>query len=190
MRMRRLQHTAMLGMLLFGAVTACSGAPTSPAAASKTSAASAAAPAPSSGSMPGPPAQAALAAYVAAWADAADVEDGGNYKDPRLERHIAGNLLETIAEDDYVEEAHGVASRGMPILHPHVSAVNLSSHPPTVTITDCIDFRHFIQYYAATGRQYGVVQTGLSANTSTVTLINGSWMVTSAATGADGSCSL
>ncbi|MBR7833492.1 hypothetical protein KDL01_09460 [Actinospica durhamensis] len=138
----------------------------------------------------GPQAQAALAAYVAAWADAAAVEDGGNYRDSRLERHIAGDLLMTISEDDYVEEAHGVASRGMPILHPRVSAQNLNGDPPTVTVTDCIDFRHFIQYYVATGKQYGAVQTGLSASTSTVTLMNGAWMVTSAATGADGSCSL
>lgn len=137
-----------------------------------------------------PQAQAALTAYEEAWADAAAVEDSGNYRNPRLERHIAGHLLMTVSEDDYVEEAHGVASRGAPILHPHVSAESLDDNPPTVTITDCIDFRHFVQYFSATGKQYGAVQTGLSTNVSTVTLIKGTWIVTSAATGADGSCSL
>lgn len=170
-RMRRFQGAAVLGVVLIGALAACSASPTSPAAAGKTTSTSSEAASPSAlrSSSLEPQVQAALTAYEEAWADAAAVEDSGNYRDPRLERHIGGDLLTTVSEDDYVEEAHGVASRGAPVLHPHVTAQNLHSNPPTVTITDCIDFRPFVQYYAATGKPYGAVQTGLSTNTSTVT---------------------
>jgi hypothetical protein len=71
-----------------------------------------------------------------------------------------------------------------------VSDEHLNSKPPTITIADCIDFQHFIQYYAATGLQYGAVQTGLSAATTTMTLINGAWMATDDNVKRDGSCSL
>jgi hypothetical protein len=135
-------------------------------------------------------AQAALFAYGAAWADGAAVQDSGNYQDSRLQRHMAGQLLLAVSENFYIEEQHGIASRGAPVLHPHVSAEHLNDKPPTVTIADCIDFRHFIQYYAATGLQYGPIQTGLSAATTTMTLINGSWMATDDNVQADRSCSL
>lgn len=190
MRMLRCWGVAVVGSALAGALAGCSGSPTAPAAASRTTPHSTVMTSASPSSTLDPQAQAALTAYEEAWADAAAVEDSGNYRDPRLERHIAGNLLLMVSEGDYVEEAHGVASRGAPILHPRVSALNLHGDPPTVTIVDCIDFSHFAQYYAATGKPYGSAQSGLSTNTSTMTLMKGSWMMTSAVTGADGSCSL
>lgn len=190
MRMRRCWGAAVAGSVLAGALAGCSGSPATPAAASRTAPDSAPSASASPSSTLAPAAQAALTAYRQAWADAAAVEDSGNYRDTRLERHIAGNLLMTVSEYDYIEETQGVASRGAPVLHPRVSAVNLHGSPPTVTIVDCIDFSHFVQYYAATGKPYGAAQSGLSTNTSTMTLMKGSWMMTSAVTGADGSCSL
>lgn len=190
MRMRGRWGVAVAGSALAGALAGCSGSAAAPAAASRSTPHSTVMTSASPSSTLAPAAQAALTAYEQAWADSAAVEDSGNYQDPRLERHIAGKLLLLISEDDYVEEAHGVASRGAPILHPKVTAQNLHGNPPTVTISDCVDFRPFVQYYAATGKQYGAVQKGLSTNTSTMTLINGVWMMTSAAIGADGSCTL
>lgn len=182
---------AALGVLLIGALTSCSpsASPTAAHRASLTNPANAAASA-SPDSTPDVHAQAALTAYRQAWGDAAAVEDSGNYRDPRLAQHMGGQLLLAVSQDFYIEEAHGIASSGAPILHPRVSTKNLNGNPPTVTIADCIDFRHFIQYVAATGRQYGSVQTGLSADTTTMTLANGSWVATDDDVKPDNSCTL
>jgi hypothetical protein len=182
---RSMQYTAVISVLLAGGLSACSGAgSSSPAAATSPTARAtpraAAAPLPSFSGNPAAVADAgaALAAYEAAWADIAAVEDDGNYQDPRLEDHLAGQLLLLTSEDLYVAEQKGITSRGAPILSPHVVAVNAAGNPPTATVDDCIDARHFVQYYAATGKPYGTPATTDLADTATVTLTNGSWMVT------------
>lgn len=189
MRTRPRRYMLASSVLLAAGLAGCS----SPASPPETPAAHStlhAAASPSPSSSLGPQAQAALIAYEQAWADAAAVEDGGNYQDPRLEQHLAGKLLMTASEDDYIEETNGIASRGTPVLHPHVSAQNLDANPPTVIIADCIDFRHFIQYYAATGKQYSPAQSGLSADSTTMTLMNGKWMATDDHMQPDNSCKL
>ena len=185
MRARSMQCAVVVSVLLIASLSACGGAgPRTPVAATSRPTHSAphvvAAPLPSfSGSLAAESdARAALAAYEAAWADIAAVEDDGNYQDPRLEDHLAGHLLLITSEDLYAAEQKGIASRGAPVLSPHVVAVDAAGNPPTVTVDDCIDARHFIQYYAATGQVYGTPATTDLADTATVTLTNGSWMVT------------
>lgn len=120
---------------------------------------------------------AALAAYRQAWADMAAVQDEGNYKDPRLEKHLTGNLLLTVSEALYASEQAGIASRGAPVLSPRVAAVHANASPPTVIIDDCIDPRPSVQYYKATGKIYGTAATSDIADTATMTLVNGTWMM-------------
>jgi hypothetical protein len=190
MRTWRMRTATVIGSLLVSPLAACTGAPASSTAAHQVVSTVSVTATTSLSPSFDPQAQDAISAYEAAWADAAAVEDGGNYRDPRLQRHIAGQLLLAVSENFYTEETHHIASRGAPILHPHVNAEHLSTKPPTIIIADCIDFRHFIQYYPATGKQYGPVQTGLSAATSTMTLMNGAWMATDDDVQQDGSCSL
>jgi hypothetical protein len=180
----------VLGALLIGTLTACGGGSGTPTAAHRPmpTASTLASPSASSGDALAPAIQAALTAYDQAWNDLAVVSDEGNYQDPRLAAHLSGQLLLTTSQDLYLEESHGIATRGQPVLHPRIEASELAARPPTVTIADCIDFHQFVKYYKTSGAPYGVSQAGLSADTTTMTLVNGTWMVTDEKMQADGSC--
>ena len=183
MRTQVIQH-ATAGVLLSVTLAACSGSAPSPSAtpvkAHPAAPTKSATPSPSFTGSPleQADAKAALAAYEDEWADVAAVEDDGNYQDPRLEQQLAGNLLLTTSEILYEAEQLGIASRGAPILHAHVTSVDASGRPPTATIDDCIDTHDFVQFWAKTGKPYEAPATGDLADAATVTLMNGSWMVT------------
>ncbi|WP_034267124.1 hypothetical protein [Actinospica robiniae] len=179
---------ATMTVAVLGAVSACSGPATSMTSSHHVTPSI---PAPTSVSPSGtldPQAQAALAAYREAWQDLAIVSDEGNYQDPRLSAHLSGQLLLTTSQDLYLEESHGIASKGAPILHPRVVGENLSARPPTVAIADCIDFRQFVQYYKTTGQPFGTAQKGMSADLTTMSTVTGVWSVTTQKMQADGSC--
>lgn len=180
---------AALGVLLIGVLTSCSPS-ARPAAAhqaeptNSTAAVVSASPSSSADAL----AQAALAAYNEAWSDLTAVSVEGNYRDARLAAHISGQLLLTTEQELYLEESHGIATRGAAILHPHVDAANLGAHPPTVTISDCVDSRQFVKYYKATGKLYAPSETEVNPATSTMTLIDGTWMLTNENMQDDQSC--
>ncbi|MGH3627952.1 MAG: hypothetical protein ACRDRL_11005 [Sciscionella sp.] len=126
----------------------------------------------------------ALAAYEAMWTAVQLASVTSNYTDPRLGDHLAGQAYTTISENMAVNKANGIIGLGQPVLHPRV----ISSNASTVTLADCMDDTHWLQYHAATHTLVDNLPGGHRYSTATVTNQNGTWKVTVIDTRADGSC--
>lgn len=136
-----------------------------------------------------PEAQAALAAYRDMWADFAEVADSGNYQQARLSDHMTGKLLLDSSQNLFLTEQRGMIGRGAPhLLRPEPQAEDLAANPPAITITDCVDGRDFLFYYASTGKPVDNVPGGLQAATTQMTLVGGVWKGASEQLAAEGSC--
>lgn len=141
------------------------------------------------GSIPNVEARAALASYSAMWADLATVADSGNYQQSRLGDHMAGQLLLTSSQNLFLDEQHGMITKGAPILlRPAVTAEDLSAKPPEITVSDCVDGSHFLVYYAATGKPIDNDPGGFQSVTVKMTQSGGVWKASSEYVGAVGSC--
>lgn len=182
--MRVTTHPRLAGpvvtMAAVVALAACSGSSPAPTASHSGSAGSPAAPSPS----PSTAGQQALAAYTAMWSDVQALSETSNYTDPRLGDHLAGQAYMTISENMSVNKANGIIGLGAPVLHPHV----LSASSNAVTIADCMDDTHWLEYYASTHKLVDNVPGGHRYTTTTVTEENGIWKVTALDTRGDGSC--
>jgi hypothetical protein len=130
------------------------------------------------------PAEQALAAYTAMWADVQVLSETSNYTDPRLSNHLDGQAYATISENMSVNKAHGIIGLGAPVLHAHVLTVNAT----TVTLADCMDDTHWLEYYSATRKPVDNTPGAHRYTTATVTDENGTWKVTAIDTRGDGSC--
>jgi len=149
--------------------------------------ASSARPSPAAASVsptPSTPAQQALAAYTAMWADVQTLSATSNYTDPRLGAHLDSQAYMTVSENMSVNKANGIIGLGAPVLHAHV----VTSTATTVTLADCMDDTHWLEYYAATHKLVDNVPGGHRYTTATVTDENGTWKVTALDTRQDGSC--
>ncbi|WP_157436409.1 hypothetical protein [Actinospica robiniae] len=186
--MRRIQGRALLGVVLTGALAACSGTPTTPAA-EKKAAPTRSTPTLSPSKATDPAAQAALTAYREMWADFAAVADSGNYREARLGDHMTGKLYLDSSQNLFVTEQRGMVGKGEPrLLRPTVVSENLTAHPAVVTVTDCVDGRGFLFYYAATGKLVDDVPGGLQGDTTQMTLVGTTWKGAEEQLGPEGSC--
>lgn len=146
---------------------------------------SASAPASTNASTSTPSAE-ALAAYRAMWAEVASAGTTADYQAPSLSEHLSGDALKTITENLAADKNQGIVGRGVPVVHPVVTAASTTS----VALSDCLDDRAWLQVYASTGKPVDDVPGGLRSTTATVTDINGTWKVTQLNTGDEGSCTL
>jgi hypothetical protein len=108
---------------------------------SQIAAAPAAAPGPPTPSLS--PAQAAtaqvLAAYTGMRQAQAQAEAAGTTQDVPLGSYAAGKALIQITASVGQDAARDWVMVGIPLLHPRVTALELSAAPPTATVTDCLD---------------------------------------------------
>ena len=182
---RTLLATTSAAATLAAMVTGCSQHSGNTASGTTTAGTTKAAPAAASGSpAPSGPAQLALAAYSAMWADVQALSETSNYTDPRLGAHLDGQAYMTISENMSVNKANGIIGLGAPVLHPHVVTANAT----TVSLADCMDDTHWLEYYAATRKLVDNVPGGYRYTAATVTDENGTWKVTALDTRQDGSC--
>lgn len=176
--------TALAGAAVT-ALAACSssgaGAATPRASASRATAPVAAA---SASASPSTPAQRALVAYTAMWGDVQALSETSNYTDPRLGDHLDGSAYMTISENMSVDKAHGVIALGAPVLHPRVLAADAT----TVSLADCLDDTHWLEYYASTRRLTNNVPGGHRYVAATVTDENSTWKVTTLDVRGEGTC--
>jgi len=175
--------TASAAAALAAMVTGCSGSTggsTTGAATTSTIRAAAA----SASATASSPSQLALAAYTAMWADVQAVGLTSNYQDPRLAAHLDGTALLTISENMAADKAHGIVNLGTPVLHPSV----ISTAASAVTVRDCLDDSHWLQYYAADNKLVDNVPGGHRYVAATVTDENGTWKVTTLDTRGEGTC--
>jgi hypothetical protein len=120
------------------------------------------------------------------WKDVAEAINTDDYQASYLSNHLAGQALLTITDNMAVQKSQGIVGHGAPVLHPVVTSATAS----TVAISDCLDARAWLQYYAASGKLVDNVPGGFRVTTATVTDQNGIWRVTQINTGADGTCHL
>lgn len=149
-----------------------------PAASPPPTTASAASPSPSS------PAQQALAAYRAMWADVVAASATSDYQATDLTDHLAGQALVTLTENMAVLQAHGIIALGSPTLHPNV----ITTSPTSITLRDCLDDTHWLQYYASTHQLVDNTPGGHRYTTATIQDQAGIWKVTEMTVEADGTC--
>jgi hypothetical protein len=133
---------------------------------------------------PATPGQQAMAAYLAMWADVATVGHTVDYQSPLLAVHLQGQPLLTFKENLAVDKSKGIVGRGTPLLNPTVVA----EAPAVVTLRDCMNDEHWLEYYAATGKPVDNVSGGHRYVAATVTDANAAWKVTSLDVRAEGTC--
>lgn len=88
----------------------------------------------------------ALTAYRSMWADVTAVSATGEYQDPRLGHHASGEALSILYRGIYTNHRQGIVSRGAPLLHPTVVNSFPAGRPTDVTISDCSDGTHWLNY--------------------------------------------
>ncbi len=174
--------------VLAGVVAALAAACSSSAGSSTAAASSAATRLPTASARPSAssPAAEALAAYAAMWKDVAEAINTDDYQASYLNNHLAGQALLTITDNMAAQKSQGIVGHGAPVLHPVVTSATASM----AAISDCLDARAWLQYYATSGKLVDNVPGGFRATTATVTDQNGTWKVTQINTGADGTCHL
>jgi hypothetical protein len=128
----------------------------------------------------------ALAAYQAMWKDVTEAINTDAYQASYLGDHLSGKALATITDNMATDKAQGIVAHGAPILHPVVTSALVSS----AVISDCMDDRAWLEYYAATDKLVNDIPGGFRATTATVTDQGGTWKVTQISTGVDGTCHL
>src|SRR5581483_6639409 len=107
----------------------------------------------------------------------------------RLGDHMTGKLLLDSSQNLFLTEQRGMIGKGAPrLLRPEVQSENLSANSPEITISDCVDGRDFLFYYASTGELVDNVPGGLQAATVQMTLVGGVWKGAREQLGAEGSC--
>jgi hypothetical protein len=120
------------------------------------------------------------------WNDVVEASNTADYQATYLSDHLAGPALVTITDNLAVEHSQGIVAHGRPVLHPVVT----SSAATGVVLSDCLDDRTWLQYFAATDKLVDNVPGGFRSTTATVTDQAGAWKVTQLNTGTDGSCTL
>lgn len=89
------------------------------------------------------PTQAATAAVLAAYSGMRQAqvaaEDSSSTADVDLSSYASGKAFVEITASVASNAAKGLVMTGSPILNPKVTALDLAGHPPTATVTDCMD---------------------------------------------------
>jgi hypothetical protein len=110
-----------------------------------------------------------------------------DYQSPLLSQNATGTALSVLVHDLAVNLQAGLVTRGQPGLTPQVTGLMPQENPTTVTISDCVDDSHWLDY-KENGALADNAPGGRHATTATVADNNGIWMVTQLAIQASGTC--
>ncbi len=88
----------------------------------------------------------ALAAYRGMWEDWVAVAETSDYESPRMARHASGSALTLAYRAVYTNWQNGVVSKGSPGLNPRITAADPADRPERVTVVDCVDTTHWLNY--------------------------------------------
>ena len=121
---------------------------------------------------------AALLVYRRYWAArvAAQADPAGPVPEA-LSSVAVDRALAAVESADVSYAQDGVAVRGMPVLDPRVTGVQLTT-PPTVDIADCVDVSRWVPVYVATGASAAAPgQPTRVLVQSTATVYAGRWVI-------------
>lgn len=129
----------------------------------------------------------ALAAYEAMWRDMTVAARTADYTSALLPQHASGAALATLVHGLYTEQRLGFVSKGSPSIDPAVTGVSPPPNPTSVTIRDCFDDTHWLNY-KPDGTPQDNKPGGRHRTAATVTVDAGVWKVTQLSVGALGTC--
>lgn len=131
--------------------------------------------------------QQALAAYTGMWQSMAQADQTANWQSPALAKYATGDALGVISRSLYTDHINGVVSTGAPVLHPHVTKMDPTTNPTTVTVSDCGDSTNWLKH-----KQDGSSLNDTGGRRSITAEVkkqdDGSWRVTEFAVEGLGSC--
>ncbi len=122
-------------------------------------------------------------AYRAMWADLVSAARTSNFQSTRLPEHAAGQVLTLFVQGLARDQLHGIVTKGDPVLHPVVT----SSSPNRVTVVDCFDDTHWLEYKTSGGLAKNT-PGGRHATTAELVNTSGTWKVTQLGIGKTGTC--
>jgi len=122
--------------------------------------------------------RAAVSAYNAAFRAEVTALGGGNASAAHLGRFMASPMLDATMFVTKQFRTAGVVYRGTPTWQATVTAVDLASNPPGVTLSICVTTNGWSPVYSATGRPYPT-PTGPSRELKIARLIKqqGRWLL-------------
>ena len=129
----------------------------------------------------------ALGAYRGLWADLVTAARTSDYRAPALGDHAAGEVLALFVRGLARDQLHGIVTDGHVVLDPVVTSASPSTDPDRVTVTDCVDDSHWIEY-TTSGRRAANPAGGRRRTTAVVTRRAGTWKVTELTVGAVRTC--
>jgi hypothetical protein len=130
---------------------------------------------------------AALAAYRGMWGDLVSAARTSDYRSPTLGDHTTGQALTLFVQGLARDQLHGIVTDGHVTLDPVVGSTAPSADPTRVTVTDCVDDSHWVEYTTSGGRAANPAG-GRRRTTAVVARRPGAWKVTQLTVGAVGSC--
>jgi hypothetical protein len=123
----------------------------------------------------------AVQVYLAMWTDMVAAGKTADYRSPHLADHAASQALLLLSQGLLSDHQDGVVLKGQLTSSPHatgVSTVPGTPGPVAVSIVDCLDSTHWLEYNASNGQLKDNKPGGKHLTTATVGLLNGTWKVT------------
>jgi hypothetical protein len=129
----------------------------------------------------------ALSAYRGMWADMVIASRTSDYQSPLLPQHASGEALSVLVQGLAKNRLIGVITKGTPSIHPQVTSLSPIGTPTQVTITDCVNDAHWLEYKVA-GGLLNKIPGGGHASTAIVVDSGSDWKVTQLAVQMVGTC--
>ena len=125
----------------------------------------------------------AVSAYRAMWADLVSAARTSDFQSSRLSRHATGQTLSIFVQGLARDRLHGIVTRGAPAISPVVTSYS----PTRVTIEDCFDDTHWLEYKTSGGRAKNT-PGGRRSTTAHLVRTSGTWKVSGLTIGKTGTC--
>jgi hypothetical protein len=123
-------------------------------------------------------ASAALTAYRGMWSAFVEASKTANPDLPALRIYASGDALRLIVSALVNDQQIGRVAQGDVALAPRATAVTPVGMPTQVTVLDCVDATHWLEYKKS-GGLWDNEPGGKHQTTATVTLAGGQWRVSS-----------
>ncbi|MFD9338642.1 hypothetical protein ACFWBF_30245 [Streptomyces sp. NPDC060028] len=130
-----------------------------------------------------------LGVYRAYWDAQLKVYASGSTKDTGIEK-VAGDKAYSKVQSTraYYVDNHLVV-KGAPVLAPKVSTMDVTSVPPSATITDCVDSTNYITVEQDTGKPVQTIDSNRRhAATYAALKIGGTWQIRDSDISRDSTC--
>jgi hypothetical protein len=137
--------------------------------------------------MPTGAAAQALSAYRSMWSDMVTASQTSDYQLPSLASHASGDALAVLVHDLAKNQQAGLVTKGRLKLDPQVTSLTPPANPNQVTISDCVNDTHWLNY-KSTGGLADKTPGALHATTALVVNESGTWKVTELALQAGDTC--